>query len=415
MKPIDLPRSSVTELSGYPIAPQVRPLSEILPDDPLLMMGAGPVPIPDAVARANSVVINHLGSTMSTIIGQVKEMARYVFQTRSDWVLGVAGPGSAAMEMAICNLVQPATRVLCVRNGFFSGRMGEMARRLGAEVIDFDVPANSAAGAADVERLLDQHRPQCLTIVQGETSNTVFNRELPAIAKAAKARGCLVIVDAVCTLSTMPLEMDAWQIDAVITGGQKGLASIPGVSLIAFSNDAWDVINARTTPNTHWCLDAKLAENFWHKGGYHYTAPVSGVLALHEALRLVCAETLPVRFERHARCSLALQRSIEAMGLALYTPPSARLNSVIGITVPEGIANTQVCSHISSRYHVEISGSFGLPIVRIGQMGEQCRAHNLFRTVHALGSTMRDLGAKVDLPTGMAELESGLQGVRGVV
>ncbi|HYE40166.1 MAG TPA: alanine--glyoxylate aminotransferase family protein, partial [Ramlibacter sp.] len=130
--------------------------------------------------------------------------------------------------------------------------------------------------------------------------------------------------------------------------------------------------------------------------------------------RLVCAETLPVRFERHARCSLALQRSIEAMGLALYTPPSARLNSVIGITVPDGIANTQVCSHISSRYHVEISGSFGLPIVRIGQMGEQCRAHNLFRTVHALGSTMRDLGATVDLPTGMAALESGLQGVKGV-
>ena len=413
MKPHDLPRT-VAELSHYPDAPQVRPLADILPDDPLLMMGAGPVPIPDAVARANSVVINHLGATMSTIISQVKEMARYVFQTRSDWVLGVAGPGSAAMEMAICNLVEPGTKVLCVRNGFFSGRMGEMARRLGAEVVDFDVPANTAAAAADIERALDEHRPRCLTIVQGETSNTVFNRELPAIAKAAKARGCLVIVDAVCTLSTMPLEMDAWQIDAVITGGQKGLASIPGVSLIAFSNDAWAAIDARKTPNTHWCLDAKLAENFWHKGGYHYTAPVSGVLALHEALRLVCAETLPVRFERHARCSVALQRSIETMGLPLYTPPAARLNSVIGITVPPGIANTQVCAHISSRYHVEISGSFGLPIVRIGQMGEQCRAHNLFRTVHALGSTMRDLGAKVDLPTGMAELENCLQGAREV-
>ncbi|MCM5682266.1 alanine--glyoxylate aminotransferase family protein [Schlegelella sp. S2-27] len=413
MKPHDLPHT-VAELSRYPSAPQVRPLADILPDDPLLMMGAGPVPIPDAVARANSVVINHLGATMSTIISQVKEMARYVFQTRSDWVLGVAGPGSAAMEMAICNLVEPGTKVLCVRNGFFSGRMGEMARRLGAEVVDFDVSANTAASAADIERALDEHRPRCLTIVQGETSNTVFNRELPAIAKAAKARGCLVIVDAVCTLSTMPLEMDAWQIDAVITGGQKGLASIPGVSLIAFSNDAWAAIDARQTLNTHWCLDARLAENFWHKGGYHYTAPVSGVLALHEALRLVCAETLPVRFERHARCSLALQRSIEAMGLPLYTPPQARLNSVIGITVPSGIANTQVCAHISSRYHVEISGSFGLPIVRIGQMGEQCRAHNLFRTVHALGSTMRDLGAKVDLPTGMAELENCLQGAREV-
>ena len=159
----------------------------------------------------------------------------------------------------------------------------------------------------------------------------------------------------------------------------------------------------------HWCVDASLAENFWHKASYHYTAPVSGVLALHEALRLVCEETLPVRFARHLRCSTALQDSIEAMGLSLFAPAASRLNSVVGITLPDGVTSQAVCSTISSRYQVEISGSFGLPIVRIGQMGEQCRAHHLFRTVHALGSTMRDLGATVDLPAGMAELENSLQ------
>lgn len=390
--------------------PQVRLLSDILPDDPLLMMGAGPVPIPDAVAHANSVVINHLGSTMSAIITQVKQMAGYVFQTRSEWVLGVAGPGSAAMEMAVCNLLSPGDRMLCVVNGFFSARMAEMGRRLGAEVAVLEIEGNQAASAQQVEQAIEQHRPSVLTIVQGETSNTVFNRELPAIAKAAKRHGCLVVVDAVCTLSTMPLQMDDWQIDAVITGGQKGLSSIPGVSLIAFSNDAWDHIGRRKIPNTHWVLDAKLAENFWHKGSYHYTAPVSGVLALHEALRLVCAETLPLRFARHSRSSFALQNGIEAMGLRLFAPIDSRLNSVVGVSVPEGLANTEICAHISNRYRVEISGSFGLPIVRIGQMGEQCRAHNLFRTLHALGSTMRDLGAKVDMPASMATLEYSLRG-----
>ena len=388
--------------------PQVRLLSDILPDDPLLMMGAGPVPIPEAVARANSVVINHLGETMSTIITQVKEMGRYVFQTKSNWVMGVAGPGSAAMEMAISNLVLPGHKVLCVINGFFSARMAEMSRRMGADVVTYEVAPHHSAPADDIEKMIALHRPECLTIVQGETSNTVFNRDLPAIARAAKKYGCLVIVDAVCTLSTMPLQMDDWQIDAVITGGQKGLSSIPGVSLIAFSNDAWDRINNRTSVNSHWTLDAKLAENFWHKGGYHYTAPVSGVLALHEALRLVCAETLPERFARHYRCSMALQNGIEAMGLRLFTPPASRLNSVVGIAVPDGLDNADICAHISNRYHVEISGSFGLPMVRIGQMGEQCRAHNLFRTLHALGSTMRDMGAKVDLPASMATLEYSL-------
>jgi len=388
--------------------PRVDSLDGILPDEPLLMMGAGPVPIPAAVAQANSVVINHLGDTMARVIDQVKTMARYVFQTRSNWVLGVAGPGSAAMEMAIANLAWPGTRVLSVVNGFFSDRMAEMARRIGATVTTLPVADRAIATPAAFAAALERDRPQVVTIVHGETSNTVCNRQLKEIVRLAKAAGALVVVDAVCTLSTMPLDMDAWGIDTVITGGQKGLSSIPGVSLIAFSDAAWERVRTRSAPHTHWCLDATLAEKFWHNAGYHYTAPVSGVLALHEALRLVCNETLDRRFARHLRCSLALQRGVTALGLALYAPDDCRLNSVVGIRVPDTLTPRDVCAHVSRHYQVEISGSFGLPIVRIGQMGEQCREHHLFRTVHALGRTMRDLGADVDLPAGVAALEESL-------
>jgi aspartate aminotransferase-like enzyme len=388
--------------------PDVVSLDAILPEEPLLMMGAGPVPIPAAVAKANAIVINHLGTTMSKVIGQVKAMARYVFQTRSKWVLGVAGPGSAAMEMAISNLAWPGTRVLSIKNGFFSARMAEMAKRCGAQVATLDVADGAVASLDDVRQALVRERPEIVTIVQGETSNTVWNHQLKEIAALAKAAGALVIVDAVCTLSTMPLEMDAWGIDAVITGGQKGLSSIPGVSLIAFSDAAWARVKSREQPNAHWCLDASLAENFWHNAGYHYTAPVSGVLALHEALRLVCAETLEKRFARHLKCSLALQAGVSAMGLALFAPEPCRLNSVVGISTPAGLSPADVCGHISSHHQVEIAGSFGLPIVRIGQMGEQCREHNLFRTLHALGRTMLELGARVDLPAGVAALEQSL-------
>lgn len=388
--------------------PAVVPLSSILPEEPLLMMGAGPVPIPDAVAKANGVVINHLGSTMATVIGQVKAMARYVFQTESKWVMGVAGPGSAAMEMAVTNLAWTGTRVLCVCNGFFSERMAEMARRVGADVELLAIPNGRAAEAGEVAQAIARFRPEIVTIVQGETSNTVWNRNLASIAAAAREAGALVVVDAVCTLSTMPLPMDEWGIDAVITGGQKGLSSIPGVSLLAFSEPAWQRIKSRPAAPAHWCLDASLAENFWHNASYHYTAPVSGVLALHEALRLVCAETLERRFARHLKCSNALQAGIEAMSLELYVARESRLNSVVGIQLPEGLSGADVCAHISRHHHVEIAGSFGAPIVRIGQMGEQCREHHLFRTVHALGRTMHDLGVHVDLPAGVAALERSL-------
>lgn len=390
-------------------APIVESLDTILPEEPLLMMGAGPVPIPAKVAAANGIVINHLGETMSRIIEQVKAMSRYVFQTESSHILGVAGPGSAAMEMAVANLVAPGDTVLSITNGFFSGRLAEMSGRVGGNVTQLMVAEGQAVDPAQVTNAIAETRPKVLTIVQGETSNTVCNSGLPEICSAAKAAGCLVIVDAVCTLSTMPLNMDEWGVDAVITGGQKGLSCIPGVSLVAFSEAAWDKITTREDTLHHWCLDAKLADKFWYQSSYHYTAPVSGIMAIHEALRLICDETLEARFDRHLKCSLALQAGIEGLGLSLYADKASRLNSVVGIHVPKGLDQTSILTAISQDFKVEISGSFGLDIVRIGQMGEQCRVHNIFRTIHALGSTIQRLGGNANLPLGVASLEKSLQ------
>lgn len=390
-------------------APSVKTLDRILPEEPLLMMGAGPVPIPEAVAKANGIVINHLGETMAEIIGQVKDMAGYIFQSTTPWVVGVAGPGSAAMEMAVCNLVWKQTRVLSICNGFFSSRLSEMAQRAGGLVEKMFIAEGQSVSAEQVRNIAEQFKPDVITIVQGETSNTTHNHELKQIGEIAHEIGACLVVDAVCTLSTMPLQMDDWHIDAVITGGQKGLSSIPGVSLVAFSEKAWQRINSRPDQLPQWTLDAQLATNFWHKNSYHYTAPVSGLLALHEAMRLVCNETLEARFARHLNCSIALQNAIETLGLELYVPKTHRLNSVVGIKVPNGLDSKTICSHISKNYLVEIAGSFGPPIIRIGQMGEQCRVYNLFRTIHALGSTFKDLGFAVDVPAGMAAVESVLQ------
>lgn len=392
--------------------PVVKTLDRILPDEPLLMMGAGPVPIPHAVAKANGIVINHLGETIAQVIEQIKSMAAYIFQTASPWIMGVAGPGSAAMEMAVANLVWKNTRVLSICNGVFSSRFSEMARRAGGQVEDFAVAEGFGVDAQALRSVIETFRPEVITIVQGETSTTTHNHQLAAVGALSREFNCCLIVDAVCTLSTMPLNMDTWSIDAVITGGQKGLSCIPGVSLCAFSEQAWQRIESRPDPLPQWTLDARLATNFCHKASYHYTAPVSGLLALHEAMRLVCHETLEKRFERHRACSLALQGAIETLGLELFVAPEHRLNSVVGIRVPDGLTGGEICKHISGNYRVEIANSFGAPIVRIGQMGEQCRAHNLFRTVHALGATFKDLKVDVDVPAGMAMLERGLQKYR---
>jgi alanine-glyoxylate transaminase / serine-glyoxylate transaminase / serine-pyruvate transaminase len=388
--------------------PPTTPLSSILPAEPLLLMGAGPVPIPHAVSRANGVVINHLGETMDEVIAGVKSMGRYAFQTKSEKVLGVGGPSSAAMEMAMASFVWPGRKVLCLKSGTFSGRLGEMALGLGGEVHFIEPPVATPITVDMVESALRRERFDVVTIAQGETSCGMLNVEVPEIARAAREHGALVVVDTVCTLSTMPMRMDDWGIDAAMTGGQKGLSSIPGVSLIAFSERAWSVLEKRPSPRPHWCFDAERAWRFWGFQQYHYTAPVPGVLALHEALRLICEETLERRFERHRISSEALQRGIEAMGLSLFVPKSHRLNSVVAIKVPEGADDVRVRRHMRTKYNVEISGAFGLDVVRVGQMGEQCRSHNLFPVLYAMGMAFRTEGVGLDIASGMAALEQGL-------
>ena len=388
--------------------PETQQLDAILPTEPLLLMGAGPVPISHAVSRANGVVINHLGETMDAVISNVKLMGRYAFQTVSDKIIGVSGPASAAMEMGITNILWPGRSVLALSMGTFSGRMAEMAEGVGADVTVLESSGIAPVRLEQVREALSKERFDVVTLVQGETSCGVEMKCLPEVAQLAKEHGALLVVDAVCTLTTMPMQMDEWGVDIAIAGGQKGLSSIPGVSLIAFSDDAWQTIESRKARQSHWCLDAVRAQTFWGSQQYHYTAPVPGILALHEALRQICEETLPLRFERHRISSIALQAGIEAMGLRLFVPIKDRLNSVVAICTPKDTDSAQIRKIMSNRFNVEISGAFGLDIMRIGQMGEQCRSHNLFKVLYALGMSCRQKGVDLDVSLGMAELESNL-------
>ena len=388
--------------------PETQHLDNILPSEPLLLMGAGPVPISHAVARANGVVINHLGETMDEVISNVKIMGRYAFQTVSDKIIGVSGPASAAMEMAITNLLWPGRSILALSMGTFSGRMAEMAEGVGADVTVIESAGIQPVRVEEVQEAFSKKHFDVITMAQGETSCGVEMKCLPEVARIAKEHGALVVVDAVCTLTTMPMQMDEWGVDVAIAGGQKGLSSIPGVSLIAFSQDAWKKIKSRKERQPHWCLDALRAQTFWGSQQYHYTAPVPGILALYEALRQICEETLPMRFERHRVSSIALQAGIETMGLKLFVPIKDRLNSVVAINTPEATDSAQIRKTMSKRFNVEISGAFGLDILRIGQMGEQCRSHNLFKVLYALGMSCRQQGVDLDVSLGMAELERNL-------
>ncbi len=162
-----------------------------------------------------------------------------------------------------------------------------MALGVGADVTFLEGPPGRPVSLADVREALKKQRYDVVTMAHGETSCGVRMVEMPEICRLAKMQGALTIVDAVVTLTAMPVHMDEWGIDVGVVGGQKALSSIPGVSACARSRRTrGSVVEERPLPRPHWCYDATRAQRFWGYQQYHYTAPVPGVLALHEALRL---------------------------------------------------------------------------------------------------------------------------------
>lgn len=387
-----------------------RPLSEILPETLPLLMGAGPVPIPKEVAAANTLVINHLGDTMNKIVNGIVEMSQYVFQTETNKIFGIGGPSSAGMEMAVTSLLWPGRKVLVLNLGTFSARFSDLAKGVGAHVTELFPKTLSAFSADDVKVAFERGSYDVLTIVQGETSCGIKNVEIPEIIKVARSFNAMTIVDAVSTLSTMPLEMDNWGIDVVVTGGQKGLSSVAGVSLISFSERAFELVMNRSALMPHWCLDPRRAYKFWVMHEYHYTAPVNGILALYEALRLICEETLPKRFERHLFYSETLQHCLEVMGFEMYAPKSCRLNSVIAVKNKNAVPVKDLIAHMKYNHNVEISGAFGLDIFRVGQMGEQARPQNVQRVLEAIGRSYESFGVKVNLNESLQEFDQRVYG-----
>jgi aspartate aminotransferase-like enzyme len=183
------------------------------------------------------------------------------------------------------------------------------------------------------------------------------------------------------------------------------MSAIPGISLIAFAEETFEFISKREASMPHWCLDPRRAYKFWGLGEYHYTAPVPGILAIHEGLRLICEETLEKRFERHASCSKLLQKCLELMGLELFTPENFRLNSVVAIKNTFKVNVKEMIAFMINEHQVEISGAFGLDIFRIGQMGEQARPENIKRALIALTAGHAKFDVSLNLKAALAEIE----------
>jgi alanine-glyoxylate transaminase/serine-glyoxylate transaminase/serine-pyruvate transaminase len=360
------------------------------------LMGPGPSDVHPRVLQAMSRrTVGHLDPAFVGMMDEVKSMLQSTLRTSNEMTMVVSAPGSAGMEAAIVNLVEPGDTVAVCVNGVFGSRMADIVGRAGGKAV---LVEEEWGRAVDPNKLDDTLRAnpgtKAAAFVHAETSTGALS-DAKTLAEAARRHGCLVIADAVTSLGGVPLEVDGWGLDAVYSGSQKCLSCTPGLSPLTFSERAMEVVAGRKTKVQSWFLDLNLVRSYWGGGkkrAYHHTAPVNALYGLHEALTILHEEGLENAWNRHEQNHQRLRRGLEGLGLEYLVPLGERIPHLNSVRVPEGVDEAAVRSRLLDDYDLEIGAGLGPlagKIWRIGLMGYSSRPKNILFCLSALEEALR--------------------------
>jgi aspartate aminotransferase-like enzyme len=330
----------------------------------------GPTPCAEeALAAMSRQMINHRGPEFAGILDRTTSRVKEVFETKNDvFILTTSGTG--AMEAAVVNFLSPGDEVLCVSIGAFGDRFDQIATTYGAKVTVLSFEWGKAADPDDVDRALAANpNYKALLVTHNETSTGVTN-PLEALAKVARKRGVLTIVDAVSSLSAVPCQVDKWELDVVVTGSQKGWMVPPSLAMMSVSERGWQANSTAKMPRFY--LDVGKAKKYLETGQTPWTPAVSVFYALDVALDMMLKEGLEGIFARHARIGALTRQQVKAMGLELFADERFASNTVSAVKVPEGVDGKALNKMMREEYDTVLAGgqaALAGKIFRIGHLG----------------------------------------------
>ncbi len=363
-----------------------------------ILMGPGPSNVDYRVYRAlTTPITGHMDPEFMKIMDGVQGRLRALFRTANPVTIPISGTGSAGMEAALVNFIEPGDTVVISSGGVFAERMCDIAERAGARLLRVEAEWGTPAEPNRAEEALRSAGApvKLLAVVHGETSTGVL-QPLEPLARLAREHGALFVVDAVATLGGAPVDVDGIGIDICYSGSQKCLSCPPGLAPITISPRANDLLLRRKSKVQSWYLDLSMVEKYW--GGertYHHTAPISMIYALAVALELVEEEGLEARWRRHARNMEGLLAGLQALGLSSLPQPSYRMPTLAAVLVPEGVGDASIRSRLLARYNIEIAGGLGKfrgRLWRIGLMGSSSSEANVLLLLAALETLLAEDG-----------------------
>jgi aspartate aminotransferase-like enzyme len=331
----------------------------------------GPTPCPPEVLQAMSgPMINHRGPEFAAMLQRVTERLKVGFQTQND-VLILTSSGTGALEAAVVNTLSPGDEVLGVTMGYFGDRFAEIAERNGAKVTRYVIEQGQAADPEEIRRRL-RERPEtkAVLVTHNETSTGVTN-DIEAIARAVhESSNALILVDAISSLSSIPVETDNWGLDVVLSGSQKGWMVPPGLAFVSISERAWAANAAAKMPRYYF--DLALAKSYAQRGQTPATPAVSLFYALEAAFRIIEREGWPNIYARHRRIAEYTRQGLRDLGLELFADPRHASNTVTTVRLPQGVVEQEIIKTLREKYGIIIAGGQGPmtgKILRIGHLG----------------------------------------------
>jgi aspartate aminotransferase-like enzyme len=362
-------------------------------DDKLMLMIPGPTPVPEKVLLAMARhPIGHRSGDFSKIIAEVTEGLKWMHQTQND-VLILAASGTGAMEAGIINFLSPSDRVLVTTNGKFGDRWVEICEVYGLNVEKVTAEWGKVIDPEVVRASLEadtQKQIKAVIVTHSETSTGVIN-DLETISRYVKAHGALMIVDAVTSLGATSVPIDAWGLDVVASGSQKGFMLPPGLGFVAVSPKAWEAYATAKLPRFY--LDLGKYRKEAAKNSHPFTPPVNMFFALQVALGMMKAEGLENIFARHDRLKNATRAAMKALNLPLFAPDQAGSPAITSVA-PMGVDAEKIRSILRKRFDIVMAGGqdhLSGKIFRIGHLGF-VSDRDILTAISALEATLSELG-----------------------
>ncbi|MDI3559097.1 alanine--glyoxylate aminotransferase family protein [Bradyrhizobium sp. Arg816] len=330
----------------------------------------GPTEVPERVRQAMArVMVNHRGPECRTAIGEAEEMIRPILGT-TNRILFFASSGTGVMEAALVNVAGPGHRILVVEHGQFGERFTTIAKAMNITVDTVAIEWGHAIDVATVEARLREHPYRAVVVVHNESSTGIV-ADLAALGALVRDLPTLLIADSVSGLGGIAMRQDEWGVDIVVSASQKALTCPPGLALASVSAKAWRVIG-QDEQRSAFYWDFRRALKSAEQNETAFTAPVSLIYGLREALTMMHEEGFANVLARHKKLSSALRVGGAAIGLADFCNDGPRSNTVVVFKVPDGLEGGAIVRQLYQDHRTVIAGArnrLSGRVIRFGTMG----------------------------------------------